>query len=116
MSASRLYCHPEEFTVRLRQRMPMNVGFTFTAEQLDALRAAFGDRFDTGHVVDMRGRLHLPWSRYYLVFQIGRDRRNDLRYNATIRAGRTLVDSAICLGSMAGIAIGLALVALKLLF
>ena len=112
MSGSRLYCHPEEFTLRLRQRMPMNVGFTFSAEQLEALRAAFGDRFDTVHAVDMRGRLHLPWSRYYLVFQVGRDRRDDLRYNATIRASRTMLDSTLCLASL----LGLGMLAVKLLF
>jgi len=96
MSSSRLYCRPEEFTLRLRQRMPMNVGFTFTPEQMDALRQAFGDRFDGQHAVDMRGRLHLPWTRYYLVFQAGRDRRDGGRKSLVSHKARTFMDSVAC--------------------
>ena len=93
MVESRLYCPEEEFTGRLRSRLPMNVLFTFTAEQLQALRAGFGTRFERQHSVDMRGRLHLPWRRYYFVVQVGRDKRVDpRRSHAGVRV-RTVIDS-----------------------
>jgi hypothetical protein len=111
MTTSRLYCPPQEFTFRLRQRMPMNVGFTFTEDQLEALRDAFGDRFDRRHAVDVRGRLHLPWSRYYLVFQIGKDRRTDARKELVSRKARTVLDSAICGLCIGGIGSALLLAA-----
>lgn len=76
MRRTRLY-GDEDFTWRLRSRLPMNVWFSFSGEQLEALRHAFGARFQRRHSVDMRGRLHLPWSRYYVVFQLGRDKRAD---------------------------------------
>jgi hypothetical protein len=79
MAQSRLHYPEEEFTWRLRARMPMNVGFTFTQDQLQALRTAFGHRFQKRHAVDLRGRIRLPRTRYYVVFQCGRDRRTDLR-------------------------------------
>lgn len=79
MVQSRFHCPEEEFTWRLRARMPMNVGFTFTQDQLQALREAFGHRFQKRHILDLRGRIRLPWTRYYMVVQFGRDRRTDLR-------------------------------------
>lgn len=115
MTTSRLYCPPEEFTFRLRQRMPMNVGFTFTHEQLEALRNAFGDRFDRRHSVDVRGRLHLPWSRYYLVVQMGRDRRLDVRRSLASQRARIALDSAVCGLGAVGLLSGLLLVGLHFL-
>jgi hypothetical protein len=106
MAASRLYYPPEEFTVRLRQRIPMNVSFTFTSEQLDALRRVFGDRFDGEHAVDMRGRLHLPWTRYYIVLQAGRDRRKELRRDGAVTNRRTAIDTALCALTIAGLTAG----------
>ena len=88
MTASRLQCGPADFLLRLRQRMPMNIGFTFTDEQLEALARAFGDRFDGRHAVDMRRRIYLPWSPYYVVIQAGRDRRTDFRRGALGIRGR----------------------------
>jgi hypothetical protein len=114
MAACRLNCPPEEFTVRLRQRIPMNVCFTFTSEQLDALRRVFGDRFDGEHSVDMRGRLYLPWSRYYIVLQAGRDRRTDLRRNGVSQVRRTAIDSILCGLSITGLAAGAAWLATTL--
>ena len=104
MLASRQDYPPEEFTVRLRQRIPMNVCFTFTSEQLDALRRVFGDRFDGKHAVDLRGKLHLPWTRYYIVLQAGRDRRRDLRRGGATRARRVVIDSLLCGLAITGVA------------
>lgn len=105
---SRLYSPEEEFTGRLRSRMPMNVLFTFTADQLQALRSAFGSRFQSRHSVDMRGSLFLPWSRYYVVLQVGRDRREDPRRTCAKSRFRTLIDSIsfglLLAGGLAGVA------------
>ena len=111
MAQSRFHCPEEEFTWRLRARMPMNVGFTFTQDQLQALREAFGHRFQPhgsfacGHTVDFRGRIPLPWTRYYVVFQFGRDRRTDLRRSASAHRwlGGALYGAALC-GLIAGLA------------
>jgi hypothetical protein len=116
MVASRLYCAPEEFVLRLRQRMPMDVGFTFTDEQLAALSHAFGDRFDGTHAVDMRGRLYLPWTRYYLVFQVGRDRRSDLGQSAASQARRTTVHSVLCGLALSSAVVAAAWFTLQLVF
>jgi hypothetical protein len=106
MPASRLYYPPEEFTVRLRERIPLNVCFTFTSEQLEALRRVFGDRFDGEHKVDVRGRLHLPWTRYYIVLQAGRDRRKALRRDGAVTRRRTAIDTALCALTIAGLTVG----------
>lgn len=86
----------ENFTTRLRSRLPMNVWFTFTGEQLEALRQAFGARFQRRHSLDVRGRLYLPWSRYYIVLQLGRDERTDQQRSPTER-GRTVAHSVFFL-------------------
>jgi len=116
MMSSRLYCAPKDFVLRLRHRMPMNVGFTFTDEQLEALSNAFGDRFDGRHAVDMRTRLHLPWSRYYLVFQVGRDRRTDGPLSAATGMRRTAIDRLLCGAALSGLAAGAAWLVLRLLY
>lgn len=115
MVTSRLYCPPQEFVSRLRQRMPMDVGFTFTDEQLTALSQAFGDRFDGDHIVDMRARLYLPWTRYYLVFQAGRDRRCDLGRNAASQAQRTAVHRFLCGVALASVVVAAAWFTLRLM-
>jgi hypothetical protein len=115
MATSRVYCPPEEFTFRLRERLPMKVGFTFTSEQLEALRQAFGERFDHPHLVDLRGRVYLPWSRYYVVFQLGRDRRTDRREKLVTHRTRVTVDTALCAMAAIGVLSGLVLVGLHFL-
>lgn len=105
MADSRLYCPEEEFTGRLRSRLPMNVLFTFTAEQLQALRMAFGTRFERRHRVDLRWRLHLPWQRYYIVVQIGQDKRFDSHRPRPAARLRTAIDT---LGLTLTLAAGLA--------
>ena len=104
MVAARLDCPAEEFTLRLRERLPMNICFTFTSDQLEALRRVFGDRLDGRHSVDMRGRLHLPWSPYYVVLQAGRDRRRNLRRQGATPLGRILIHSTLCFAPLAGAA------------
>jgi hypothetical protein len=108
MAESRVDCPKEEFTWRLRARLPMNVGFTFTSEQLQALRTAFGARFEGRHSIDLRGRLHLPWTRYYIVLQVGRDRRIDPRRRRQGPGLRIVIDSLLVAAMGLG---GLALLA-----
>lgn len=108
MATARWDYPAEEFTLRLRERLPMNICFTFTSDQLEALRRVFGDRLDGRHSLDMRGRVHLPWSRYYIVFQAGRDRRRSLRRQGATRFGRIVLDSAICFAPVVGVAAGAA--------
>jgi hypothetical protein len=115
MAASRLQYPPEEFTVRLRNRLPLNVCFTFTSEQLEALRRVFGDRFDSEHDLDIRGRIFLPWSNYYLVLLVGRDRRKDLRRATTLHAKRTVKDTLLLGLSITVVAAGIGLLLMKLL-
>ncbi len=115
MAAPSLHYPDEEFTVRLRERIPMNVCFTFTSEQLDALRRAFGDRLDGEHAIDKRGRLHLPWSQYYLVLQAGRDRRRNLRRNVVPQPRQVAIDSLLLGVCIAGLIAAGAWLALNLL-
>lgn len=115
MTQSRLYCPEEEFTGRLRARMPMDVGFSFTQDQLQALRTAFGTRFERRHSLDMRGRFHLPWSRYYLVLQFGRDQRNDHRQSLVSKTSRTVIDTMLLAVAAGGMLAGLAWLAARFL-
>ena len=115
MADSRLYCPEEEFTGRLRSRLPMNVLFSFTVEQLQALRTAFGTRFERRHSVDLRWRLCLPWRRYYVVVQFGRDRRADPRRAHGTNPVRTVVHSLGFVLTVAAGLIGLGWLAMQLL-
>jgi len=114
MARSRLYCAPYEFILRLRQRMPMDIGFTFSDEQLAALSHAFGDRFCGHHSVDMRGRFRLPWLRCYLVFQAGRDRRTDPRRGTPAR--RIAIARFLCGLLLSLVTVGAACAAVRWLF
>jgi hypothetical protein len=115
MALSHIHCPEEEFVIRLRERLPMNVCFTFTSEQIEALRRVFGDRFDGGHEVDMRGRIYLPWSRYYIVLQAGHDRRRNLRRQGIVGRRRIAVDSLLCVLPIAAIGAWFAWLASRLL-
>ena len=63
----------------------------------------------------MRGRLYLPWSRYYIVLQAGRDRRTDVRRIGASQPGRTAIDSILCGLSITGLAAGAIWLAMTLL-
>ena len=66
----------DPFIDGLAERLPDEVMASFTREQLDALKVAFGARQWGRHPVDLRGTLKL-WSwRYYFVLLIGRNRRD----------------------------------------
>lgn len=62
---------------RLLSRLPPDVAASFTAEQVDALRLAFGMRYGAEHLLDIRRIVHLPFGRFYLVLLAGRDWRRE---------------------------------------
>ncbi|MDO6512896.1 3-phosphoshikimate 1-carboxyvinyltransferase [Neptuniibacter sp. 2_MG-2023] len=60
----------------LMQRLPSDMHDSFTAEQIAALKVAFGARKWGKHPIDLRGTVNL-WSwRYYFVFLMGRNQRS----------------------------------------
>jgi len=73
---SRKASREDWFTEGLRERIPTDVRDSFTPDQLDALKVAFGARRWGKHPVDLRGTFSL-WSwRYYFVILIGRNARS----------------------------------------
>lgn len=71
---------PDEFTQGLMKRLPADMRSSFSEEQLDALRIAFGARRWGRHSVDLRGTLPLGRSRFYFVLLAGRNRRDAARW------------------------------------
>ena len=65
----------DSFEKGLFQRLPKEVQDSFTQEQLDALKVAFGARKWGKHPVDIRGTLSIWTWRYYFVILLGRNRR-----------------------------------------
>ncbi|UAW99484.1 3-phosphoshikimate 1-carboxyvinyltransferase [Halopseudomonas nanhaiensis] len=63
------------FTKGLKERLPSEVRESFSEQQLQALKVAFGARRWGKHPVDLRGTLDLWRWRYYFVLLIGRNRR-----------------------------------------
>lgn len=60
----------------LMQRLPNDMHDSFTAEQIAALKVAFGARKWGKHPIDLRGTINI-WSwRYYFVFLMGRNQRS----------------------------------------
>lgn len=66
----------DPFLKGLKERVPADIRVTFTQEQLDALRVAFGARQWGRHTLDLRGTFSLWRSRYYFVILFGRNRRD----------------------------------------
>lgn len=65
----------DAFIEGLKDRLPADLRETFSAEQLAALKVAFGARQWGRHPVDVRGTLKLWRWRYYFVVLAGRNRR-----------------------------------------
>ena len=55
-------------------RLPAALAARFDAEQLAAVELHFGMRHRTGHAIDIRHRLRLPFLRCYVVLLAGRER------------------------------------------
>ncbi len=91
--------------MRFLARLSPELAASFTAEQLEAIRLAFGMRYATQHALDLRRTLHLPWGRYYVVLLVGRTQRREAPGGGWLaRAGRGLVDTLGVIGMVAGIA------------
>lgn len=80
----------DDFENGLMQRLPADIRASFTREQIDALRVAFGARTWGQHPLDLRGTLNLWRWRYYYVLLAGRNRRDltrrEQQLSALIRA------------------------------
>jgi len=73
--SSRSRSREDWFTKGLKERLPSEVRESFSEQQLQALKVAFGARRWGRHPVDLRGTLDLWRWRYYFVLLIGRNRR-----------------------------------------
>ncbi|MFP6743593.1 MAG: hypothetical protein VCB77_00200 [Alphaproteobacteria bacterium] len=62
----------DRFERAFNARIPRHVAASFSAEQLAAVKTAFGGERWDGHLVDMRGTV--PLLRWIVVFIAGRDR------------------------------------------
>jgi hypothetical protein len=60
-------------------RIPAGVADTFTDDQLDAIKLAFGARTRGSHAVDIRLSIPLVVRRVYVVFLAGDERRPEMR-------------------------------------
>ncbi len=65
----------DPFVTGLKDRLPSHLRESFTTEQLQALKTAFGARKWGQHPVDLRGTLGIWRSRYYFVLLMGRNHR-----------------------------------------
>ena len=66
----------DAFIAGLKDRLPEDLRESFSAEQLAALKVAFGARQWGRDPVDLRGTLKLWRWRYYFVFLAGRNKRD----------------------------------------
>ncbi len=69
----------DPFLAQFFERIPGDVAASFTDAQLDAVKRAFGARSRGVHSVDIRFSLPLPWRRHYVVFLLGKERRDPSR-------------------------------------
>ena len=67
----------DRFERAFNARIPRHEAASFSAEQLAAVKTAFGGERLGGHPVDRRGTV--PLLRWYVVFIAGRDRREKSR-------------------------------------
>ncbi len=65
----------DPFLRQFFDRVPADVAGTFTDDQLDAVKLAFGARTRGSHAVDIRLPIPLLVSRFYIVFLAGGERR-----------------------------------------
>ncbi|HJE71182.1 3-phosphoshikimate 1-carboxyvinyltransferase [Pseudomonas oryzihabitans] len=65
----------DPFIAGLKERLPKELRESFTEEQLEALKLAFGTRSWGKHSVDLRGTVKFWHRRYYFVFLAGRNYR-----------------------------------------
>lgn len=69
----------DPFFEQFYTRVPAQVAATFTDEQLDAVKLAFGARTKGAHSIEVRKSFPFLWTRLYIVLLMGRERRSRLR-------------------------------------
>lgn len=80
------------FAAGLKERLPKQMCDSFTDEQLQALKLAFGARRWGRHPVDLRGTVSVWRSRYYFVFLLGWNKRALSRSEESLsRFGKSLL-------------------------
>ncbi|MDC7827712.1 MULTISPECIES: hypothetical protein [Pseudomonas] len=88
----------DPFIAGLKERLPEALRETFTEEQLEALKLAFGTRSWGKHSVDLRGTVKFWHRRYYFVFLAGRNYRQLSRLEQELSLlGKATVLAAILL-------------------
>lgn len=87
--------HRDPFIEGLMKRLPEDCRDSFSAEQLQGLKIAFGARGWGQHPVDLRGTVRLWRWRYYFVFLVGRNRRELSRLEEDLSR---LMKAALILG------------------
>ncbi|WP_120993996.1 3-phosphoshikimate 1-carboxyvinyltransferase [Stutzerimonas urumqiensis] len=101
----------DAFVEGLKARLPTHLRDSFTTEQLDALRVAFGARKWGSHAIDWRGTISLWQWRYYFVLLLGRNRRERTRRQQDL----TLLAKAIGATAFLAFSLMVGLLALYLL-
>ncbi len=66
----------DPFVIGLKERLPGELRESFSDEQLEALKVAFGARKWGQHRVDLRATVRIWRWRYYFVFLAGRNKRD----------------------------------------
>lgn len=70
----------DPFTNNVINSIPVNMRETFSDEQLDALQQALAKVHSRSrHLLDVRVQISLYWTRYYIVFLLGRDMRSHVQ-------------------------------------
>ncbi|MXS18502.1 MULTISPECIES: hypothetical protein [Pseudomonas] len=88
----------DPFIAGLKERLPEALRESFTEEQLEALKLAFGTRSWGKHSVDLRGTVKFWHRRYYFVFLAGRNYRQLSRLEQELSLlGKATVLAAILL-------------------
>ncbi|WP_017316392.1 hypothetical protein [Mastigocladopsis repens] len=78
--------HVDPVFEQLFAKIPREITDTFTEEQLEAIKNAFGSRHWTRHPLDLRFSVPIPGLRFYVVLLAGSERRSKqrLRYERGI--------------------------------
>ena len=80
----------DPFIQKFFSRIHGEVAASFTDEQLNAIKLAFGARDWGTHAIDMRKSVRFLWFRWYFVLLAGKERRPADRLNAESRPFGTL--------------------------
>ena len=87
----------DPFADSILQAMPPDVLASLTIEQIEAIQTALAASHPRAHhLVDVRFCVPLYWTRFYVVFLFGRDRRSRTRAVLVDRRNRTARALRLC--------------------